>query len=255
MATVLAATSQAWLRASRLTLALAIIASLAEILAGPGYRFGWWNLGVGLTTMRTSATASAVLLVLAIGGIVLARLRQGLGSRTQALFFSAALVSSLATIPPGIFWYRSHGLPRIHDITTDMDHPPAFVAVLPLRKGARNSTVYDPATAVQQKSGYADIAPVELRAAPARAFEASARIARSMGWEVAAVVPDDMRLEATATSLLFGFKDDISIRITPHGEGSRVDIRSLSRVGGSDFGTNANRIRAFIKELDDENLQ
>ena len=76
-----------------------------------------------------------------------------------------------------------------------------------------------------------------------------------MGWEVAAVVPDDMRLEATATSLLFGFKDDISIRITPHGEGSRVDIRSLSRVGGSDFGTNANRIRAFIKELDDENLQ
>ena len=70
-----------------------------------------------------------------------------------------------------------------------------------------------------------------------------------MGWEVVAVAPEDLRIEATDTTLLFGFKDDIVVRVTPSGNGSRVDVRSLSRVGKSDFGVNANRIRKFLRQL------
>ena len=70
-----------------------------------------------------------------------------------------------------------------------------------------------------------------------------------MGWDIVAVAPGDLRIEATDTTLLFGFKDDIVVRVTPSGNGSRVDVRSLSRVGKSDFGVNANRIRKFLRQL------
>ncbi|MBC7704159.1 MAG: DUF1499 domain-containing protein, partial [Rhodoferax sp.] len=83
----------------------------------------------------------------------------------------------------------------------------------------------------------------------AQAFQIAERVARAMGWRIVADVPAELRIEATATTLLFGFKDDIVIRVTPTDAGSRVDVRSLSRIGGGDFGTNANRIRAFIKKL------
>ncbi len=73
-----------------------------------------------------------------------------------------------------------------------------------------------------------------------------------MGWIIVAVEPQEMRIEATDTSLLFGFKDDIVIRVTGHGNGSRIDMRSLSRVGKGDFGVNAKRIRSFMEKLDSE---
>ena len=84
---------------------------------------------------------------------------------------------------------------------------------------------------------------------PARTFDLADRAARKMGWDIVALVPEQGRIEATASTLLFGFKDDVVIRITPEAGGSRVDMRSVSRVGGSDIGANARRIRAFMKEL------
>ena len=70
-----------------------------------------------------------------------------------------------------------------------------------------------------------------------------------MGWDIVAVAPQDFRIEATDTTLLFGFKDDVVIRVSAASGGSRVDVRSLSRVGRSDFGVNANRIRKYFKQL------
>ena len=86
---------------------------------------------------------------------------------------------------------------------------------------------------------------------PARALERAEAAARAMGWEIVAVSPQDLRIEATDTSLLFGFKDDVVIRVQPRDAGSRIDVRSSSRVGGSDFGVNAKRIRRYLKRLAD----
>ena len=72
---------------------------------------------------------------------------------------------------------------------------------------------------------------------------------RALGWEIVASVPAEGRIEAIDTTLLFGFKDDVVIRVAADAAGSRVDIRSASRVGRSDFGTNARRVRAFIEKL------
>ena len=144
---------------------------------------------------------------------------------------------------------QAQRLPKIHDISTDTDDPPAFVAVLPLRQGARNAVDYRPDTAAQQKLGYPDIAPLRLELPPAQAFERAERAARAMGWQIVAVAPDALRIEATDTTLFFGFKDDIVIRVRPHAQGSIVDVRSLSRIGGSDIGANAQRIRGFLKKL------
>ena len=104
-------------------------------------------------------------------------------------------------------------------------------------------------TPAQQKRGYPDIAPLRLNLPPAEAFARAERAARAMGWQIVAVAPEALRIEATDTTLFFGFKDDIVIRVRPSENGSVVDMRSLSRVGTSDVGVNAKRVRAFLGRL------
>jgi uncharacterized protein (DUF1499 family) len=53
-------------------------------------------------------------------------------------------------------------------------------------------------------------------------------------------------VEATATTFWFGFKDDVVVRVVANAAGSRIDIRSVSRVGQSDIGANAARIEKFL---------
>lgn len=139
----------------------------------------------------------------------------------------------------------------IHDITTDTENPPVFVSILALRKDAPNSATYGgPEIAAQQHAAYPDIRPLVSDLPPERAFERSRSVARQMGWDIVDENPAEGRIEATATTRWFGFKDDVVVRIAPAaGDGSRVDIRSVSRVGRSDVGTNARRIRTFLKKF------
>ena len=143
-------------------------------------------------------------------------------------------------------------VPPIHDITTDTEDPPAFVDVVPLRADAPNPVEHGGAeVAEQQRAGYPDLETVGLTVAPDRAFAAALEAAREMGWEIVAAEPDEGRIEATATTFWFGFKDDVVVRVRPApAGGSELDVRSLSRVGGSDLGTNARRIRAYLEVLD-----
>jgi uncharacterized protein (DUF1499 family) len=230
-----------------LALVIALVCGAAALLAGPGYRTGWLSLGVGLQTVRWAATG-------AIAGAVLAAVTWVLlwlsgGHRRLVLATAALVLNAMVAGPPLYLYWKVQSLPRIHDISTDTDDPPNFVAVAPLRKDARNPLDYKPETAAQQKSGYPDIAPLRLDATPAQGFERAERAARAMGWEIVAVAPNDLRIEATDTTLLFGFKDDVVIRVRPQAQGIVVDVRSLSRVGGSDFGTNARRVRAFLQRV------
>jgi uncharacterized protein (DUF1499 family) len=143
---------------------------------------------------------------------------------------------------------RAESVPPIHDITTDLADPPAFEAILPLRRDAPNPSEYGgDSIATQQRAGYPDLGPLTLDAPPDAAFLRALEAARDMGWEIVESDPQRGRIEATATTLWFGFQDDVVVRVRPAPEGSRVDVRSVSRVGRSDVGTNASRIREYLE--------
>ena len=233
---------------TRAGLALALASALALALAGLGYRWSWWGVATSFSVLRASAFAAAGVAVLALVGIGLA----AAGRRWPALIIAVvALAVALVVVwIPRNLQAVAGRVPAIHDISTDTENPPAFVAITARRAGAPNPAAYDgPEVAAQQKKGYPDLGPVTLPAPPGRVFTAVEAAARGRGWEIVAVVPAEGRLEATATTSWFGFKDDVVVRVTPAGTGSRVDMRSKSRVGRSDLGANAKRIRAFLAEL------
>jgi uncharacterized protein (DUF1499 family) len=121
------------------------------------------------------------------------------------------------------------------------------MAILPLRDGAVNPVDYGgPDVAAKQQKAFPDIVPLTLNLPPDRAFDRALAAARKMGWDLVASDPAGGRIEATDTTFWFGFKDDIVIRVTPQPNGSRVDVRSLSRVGVGDIGANASRIRKYL---------
>lgn len=228
-------------------LGIAMACGISELLAGLGYRWGWWHFRSGIQIMRWSASTDLAAVVLTLAAAITAY-RHG-ARRALAASLAGLALSLIVAGPPLYYWRTVERVPRIHDISTDTDNPPRYVAVLPLRTGAENPADYSAEVAPQQKKAYPDIAPAMLDQSPAQAFARAERAARAMGWDMVAVAPGDLRIEATDTTLLFGFKDDIVVRVTPNGNGSRVDVRSLSRVGKSDFGVNANRIRKFLRQL------
>jgi uncharacterized protein (DUF1499 family) len=233
-----------------LTLIVGLLCAAAALLAGPAYRAEILTLGPAIQTMRWAATVALGGAALALVALLLLLARPVVpGARRSAAL--AMLVNLIVAAPPLYMYWQVQHLPKIHDITTSPSNPPAFEAVLPLRKGARNAVDYPASTAAEQLKGYPDLAPLTLPVAPPVAFERAVLAARAMGWDIVATAPEKLRLEATDTTLLFGFKDDVVVRITPQGNGSVVDVRSLSRVGGSDFGTNAKRVRAYLKRLSD----
>ena len=231
-----------------LTLVVGALCAVAALLPGPAYRVEALPLNVAIQSVRWAAT-------IALGGAALALLAvlltlgSGARSRWRRRARWALLINLVVAAWPLYMYYQLQTLPRIHDVSTDTANPPTFDAVLPLRRGAKNPVDYLAATAAQQRQGYPDIVPLQLPIAPAVVYDNAERAARAMGWQIVAAAPDKLRIEATDTTLLFGFKDDIVVRITPQGNGSVVDVRSLSRVGGSDFGANAKRVRAYLQRV------
>ena len=162
----------------------------------------------------------------------------------------ALCIALAAVAPPLILLGKAKGVPPIHDVTTDTADPPAFVALLEQRRRARNGFAHGgAAVAAQQLKAYPDIKPVLVKSPPGETMQRAIDAARSLGWEVVASDAASGRIEATDTSFWFGFKDDVIVRIRPEGAGSRVDVRSVSRVGVSDLGANAARIRSFLAKL------
>jgi hypothetical protein len=114
-----------------------------------------------------------------------------------------------------------------------------------------NALEYREDVATEQRAGYPDLGPVFLAEPTAQAYQRAVALVRERGWDIVAADEPGRRIEATDTTFWFGFKDDVAIRVSalPDG-GSRVDVRSVSRVGRSDVGTNARRIRAFLEDLE-----
>ena len=217
----------------------------ALLLAGPlGSRVGLWSFIVGFLMLALS-------LLLALTGASLSLVA---GIRTgQWAAAAAGIIVGLAVVAvPSAVIVSARGKPPIHDITTDPDNPPPFVAILPLRAGAANPPEYaGSAVAAQQRRAYPDIQPLVLRANTGEAFDRVLATVRDLGWDVVANDRAAGRIEAVDTTFWFGFKDDVVIRITAGtSEGSaRIDVRSKSRVGVGDVGTNARRVRTLLGRL------
>ena len=227
--------------------AILLLAVTAMAMAGLGSRWGWWHFSTGFAILRWAGYAALGAALATVGAALMTR---GSGRRRAILVAVGLAVVAVATVAVPWQWRRTaRAVPRIHDITTDMENPPEFVA-LRERPGAVNPVEYGgPEVAAQQRAGYPDIMPVTLNVTPAEAVARAAATARDLGWEIVAVDTSAGRIEATDRTLWFGFYDDVVIRVTPVEGRSRVDVRSLSRVGGSDVGTNARRIRTFIERL------
>jgi uncharacterized protein (DUF1499 family) len=232
----------------RLAPLLSGVALLLLLAAGPGTRLGLWNFRTGFVLLRWSAY-----LGLAGAGLgLLALLWRAPGSRRWPAA-AAIVLGAFAALVPYRWMQRAKQVPPIHDITTDTERPPEFEAVLPLRAGAPNPADYGGAEiAAQQREAYPDIAPLRLQQPRHEAFRRALNAAREMGWELVSADSTAGRIEATATTRWFGFKDDVVVRVTPQEGGSRVDVRSVSRVGKSDVGANAERIREYLERLRDE---
>jgi uncharacterized protein (DUF1499 family) len=207
-----------------------------------------WHFSTGFKVLAGAAMGGAISYIIAFAGLVV-EFRKGLWGKFILSCISLAIGITVFGVP--FSWYRAaKTLPLIHDITTDTENPPAFSALLFLRKDAPNPPDYGgPDIASKQREAYPDIKPLVLEVPPNKAFDKALGAAKRMSWEIVDVDKQEMRIEATAATFWFGFKDDIVIRITSLDGKSRVDVRSVSRVGLSDVATNAQRIRKYFKYL------
>lgn len=218
------------------------------LLAGPlGYRVGLWPLSMALGLLPRTAMYLGFAAV-AAGAFGL--LSSVLGRRRLWALIALAgmLVGGASAYVPLRFRAIGRSTPPINDITTDSEHPPAFQAVMPLREAAHaESAVYGGAkTAALQRSAYPDIVPLVLDLTPDRALVLAVDQATRMGWTIVNIDASHGRLEATDRTLWYGFTDDIVVRVSADEDGARIDVRSKSRVGRGDLGTNAKRVRKYL---------
>lgn len=191
-----------------------------------------------------------VALSLAALAVSLMGWRRTRAAKGRNLAWAGIIISLLLIAPMLRHIIAGVSVPPIHDITTDTDNPPAFMDILPLRADAPNSPEYGGADlAKAQKSAYPDIAPLLLAVPPSEAFSRAQKLVAARGWTIVSAVQEDGRIEATAETRLMKFKDDVVIRIAPTDAGSRIDMRSVSRVGQGDLGVNARRIADFLAEM------
>lgn len=227
-------------------LVLAILCVLAAMLSGLGHRAGLWHFRTGFLVLRAAFFVSLAAAALSLLGLLFAR-----GARSARRAGIAGLVIALGFAWLPWQWKQTlDALPYIHDISTDTEAPPQFVAAARLRKEGDHPVAYDgPEVAAQQRSAYPDIAPLITRMPREQVFEAARRTLEDMGLQITDADPAQGRLEASHTSFWYGFTDDLVVRIADTGQGTRVDARSKSRVGRSDLGQNAKRVREVLTRL------
>src|SRR5258708_1794187 len=245
---------------AKVSFASFVVALLVAVAASQGTKLGLWSYKLGLLAVLP---ATAIGLIGLLSGIVWAFLALIRNSSAGARWGILGLVGAILAVGIPLNGLRQ-GLtsPPIHDISTDVEYAPPFKALLSLRKGAESDPGYDgpkevklrdgtkSTVAALQKKYYSDVTPLVEFVKPAKLFWRALNVANDMGWHVVSFDLKEGRIEATQTTFWFGFTDDIAIRVRPAGKlGARLDVRSKSRVGQSDLGANAARIRAYVKRL------
>ena len=234
---------------------LAVFSVIAVVVSILIVRFGFLEMKPALSTFF-GALGIAGLSIL-VGLAAFAAIWQN-GSRGMSRILLALLIDALVLAYPAYLGLQYRRLPPIHDITTNPIDPPRFEALARLRTGeGANSAVYAGLySAEQQRTAYPDIETVELEIPVQRAYELTLQLVNKRKWTViderAPQLPRRIgRIEAVARTPIMGFRDDVVIRVTPLGQGTRIDVRSASRVGAHDLGANASRIRSLLEDIDD----
>ncbi len=223
------------------------LGTVAAVAAGWGNRANLWPFGFGFRLLSWAVVGALLGVLFSLIGVFATR---GGKKRGRIRAILGVLLGLLVAGLPSWHMWKARDLPAIHDISTDTDNPPAFSAVAPLRRGSPNPVEYGgEEIADQQHKSYPDIQPLLMHAPVDHAFEHVVETAREAGWNIVDANPAQGRLEATATTFWFGFKDDVVIRVLATETGSRIDVRSVSRVGRSDIGANARRVRAYLAKL------
>jgi uncharacterized protein (DUF1499 family) len=242
---------------------LAVFSVVAVAVSILIVRFGFLEVKPAIATFF-GALGLAALSIL-VGFAAFAAIWQN-GTRGMTLILFAMVIDVIVLAYPAYLYTRYRKLPPIHDITTDPIDPPRFEALARLRSGdGANTAVYAGLySAEQQRQAYPDIEPVELEIPVERAYALTMRLVTKRKWLVIDERPPQPprrigRIEAVARTPIMGFREDVSIRVQPNGEDSRVDIRSSSRYFESDLGSNAARVTRLIDDLntaaDTDNLK
>lgn len=220
-------------------LVLVLAAGLCIRTAFLPWRPALMAIGVAVSGLMLTGFFSLVVLY-----VLLRTNRQGNGK--YCLWAVALSLPALAFAL--LLGMRGAKAPPIHDITTDTDTPPPFLVTGSFRHPGDNSVRYPGQTvADQQRRAYPDIGPLEVPIPSADAFARSLAVAAKLRWRIVGQNRGEGVIEALDRTPVLGFTDDIVIRVTATGKGSRIDLRSASRVGVSDLGTNATRIRNFVQ--------
>lgn len=209
-----------------------------------GVALAWLRIVPGLVGFGIFALGGLGSLVAGLAVVV--RLLRGRAPGLGGVLALLVAIGFVASALPGV------GMPRINDFTTDLENPPAFEHAATLAANAGRDLSYPAAFASLQRQCCADLRAAVLEMPPADAFARAVAVASATpGWEVTYQAPVDGTMEAVATTTIFGFHDDIVVRVRPGPNGgSRVDVRSKSRDGKGDIGANAARIRRFVATLE-----
>ena len=242
---------------------LAIFSVVAVVVSILIVRFGFLEVKPALATFfgALGLAGLSILLGLAAFAAIWQNGTRGMGRILLAFLIDAAILAY-----PAYLTYQYRKLPRIYDVTTDAIDPPKFEALARLRTGeGTNPAAYAGLySAEKQRAAYPDIETVELETPVDRANQMTLRLVNRRKWLVIdARAPQPPRrigrIEAVARTPIMGFREDVSIRVTPDDEDSRVDIRSASRYFDTDLGSNAARVKKLIEDLntaaDNENAK
>ena len=227
-----------------------LAAIVLPLIGALGTRFDILNFQIGLLLW---AVGCLIALISVVAGVIAAIvvLSRGRVADRAPVFFGTA-IAALMVVFLGAQFVAGRNVPPMHDVSTDMDDPPAFDDVVVKQRSSPgiNTLDYDAAKLPpMQKGAYPQVAPLELSAQPDAVFDAVTAALPGLGLAVVQADRNAMIVEAVATSFWFGFKDDVVVRIRPTDTGSRIDVRSVSRVGIGDVGVNAKRIMKILDAI------
>lgn len=232
---------------------LAVFAVVAVLVSIIVVRFDFLEMKPALMTFFGALGLAVLSILVGFAGFVAIWHN---GSRGMSRILLAFVIDAVVLAYPAYIALQYRKLPKIYDITTDLVDPPSFEALAPLRNGdGTKPAVYAGMYSwEQQRNAYPDIEPVQLEIPPDRAFAIALRLVNRRKWfivdERAPQPPRKIgRIEAIARTPIMGFREDVSIRVQPDGDDSRIDIRSASRYFDSDIGSNAARVNKLIEDL------
>ena len=227
---------------------LALLCAVAAVGSGLGYRLGLWHFRTGFEILKWSFFVSGATLLILLACMFFVQTK----TRADSMIGITGIIICLVLVYVPYSWKKTlDAYPYIHDISTDTLNPPDFVIVDQLRAADDHSIEYDGLEVAElQVKAYPDIKTLVIDGDIEKHLQSAENVLNDMNLDIVSVDIESGQIEAVATSFLFGFKDDMVIRMTEtDGAQVAVDVRSKSRVGKSDLGQNAKRIRRFMEGL------